>query len=168
MSAISLTNNIKHPPEHGSHMVLDIVNNPVSQTILLGNNLQSKFSHFFQYQYDIGVVEWRVLIVLARSPTITMSQITEIISMDKAAVSRALSKLDEKRLVQASTKGTNARSKLWQLTPAGIALHDVILKAAVKFIQTILKGIPEESLEIMTESMKTMQQNLKEMDWGVR
>lgn len=166
MSKISLFNKIESPPEYGSHIVFDLINNPVSQAIMLGNTLQSKFSQFFQRQYDVGSVEWRMLVVLAREPDVTMSRVTEIIEMDKAAVSRALAKLEEKRLVQTSTIGTNARSKLWRLTPAGIALHDVILKAAVEYIQEILKGIPEESLATMSEAMKMMKKNSLEVDWG--
>ena len=165
MSDISLTNHIESPPEFGSDTVFDLVNNPVSQAILTGNNLQSLFSQFFQRQYDIGSVEWRMLVVLAREPEITMSRVTEIIEMDKAAVSRALSKLNEKRLVQTSVVGTNARSKLWRLTPAGMALHDVIVKATVEYIKQVLKGIPEESLAAMLDVMKTMKENAADIDW---
>jgi DNA-binding MarR family transcriptional regulator len=165
MSKISLINKIESPPEYGSNIVLDLVNNPVSQSIMLGNTMQSKFSQFFQRQYDIGAVEWRMLVVLAMEPDATMSRVTEIIEMDKAAVSRALAKLDDKRLVQTSVTGTNARSKLWRLTPAGIALHDVILKASVEYIEQILEGIPEESLSAMLEAMKVMKQNSLAIDW---
>ena len=165
MSKISLINKIESPPEYGSNIVLDLVNNPVTQSIMLGNTMQSKFSQFFQRQYDIGAVEWRMLVVLAMEPDATMSRVTEIIEMDKAAVSRALAKLDDKRLVQTSVTGTNARSKLWRLTPAGIALHDVILKASVQYIEKILDGIPEESLTAMLEAMKVMKQNSLAIDW---
>ena len=165
MSKISLVNHIETPPEFGSRTVLDLVNNPVSHTILMGNTLQTLFSQFFQRQYDIGAVEWRMLVVLAREPEITMSRVTEIIDMDKAAVSRALAKLDDKRLVTTSVVGTNARSKLWRLSPAGIALHDVILSATVKYIKQVLKDIPEESLETMSAVMKQMKANAADINW---
>lgn len=166
MSKVSLINHIESPPEFGSRTVLDLVNNPVSHTILMGNTLQSLFSQFFQRQYDIGAVEWRMLVVLAKEPEITMSRVTEIIEMDKAAVSRALAKLDDKRLVTTSVVGTNARSKLWRLSPAGIALHDVILGATVEYIKQVLKDIPNESLEIMSDVMKKMKANAADIDWG--
>lgn len=165
MSKISHINHIESPPEFGSRTVLDLVNNPVSQSILLGNTLQSLFSQFFQRQYDIGAVEWRMLVVLAREPEITMSRVTEIIEMDKAAVSRALAKLDDKRLVTTSVVGTNARSKLFRLSPAGIALHDVILSATVKYINQVLKDIPQESLQVMSDVMKKMKENSAVIDW---
>lgn len=165
MDKLSLVKEIENPPALGSDLVLDIFNNPVSQSILLGNNLQSKFSQFFQRKYDIGAVEWRMLVVLAREPDINMSRITEIIGMDKAAVSRAMSKLDEKRLVSSRLKDTNARSKYWSMTPAGVALHDVILKAAMKFILEIIKDIPEESLVTLSKAMAKMKQNAEAIDW---
>ena len=165
MSKISLINNIESPPKHGSNIVLDLVNNPASQTILLGNNLQSKFSQFFQKKYDIGAVEWRMLVALARAPDSTMTTVTEMIEMDKAAVSRALAKLDEKRLAHTTPSSTHARSKLWRLTPAGIALHDVILNATIVHIKKILEGIPEESIIAMSEAMAAMKRNAENVDW---
>lgn len=164
-SLSSAINKIPSSVGYDVEVLFDINNNPASQTILLGNNLQSKFSNFFQRQYEIGVVEWKMLTTLAREPNVTMSQITEEIGIDKAAVSRALSKLAEKRLIIATTACTNARSKLWQLTPAGTALHDVIFKANMKNIQEILKGIPRESLAVMSEVMETIEHNIQQMNW---
>lgn len=165
MNKINLFDKIENPPSNGSDVALDIINNPVSQSILLSNAMQSKFSQFFQRHYNIGAVEWRMLVVLAREPDITVSTISETLRTDKAAVSRALYKLHEKRLADPKLADTNARSKFWQLTPAGLALHDVILEKTLSYIREIIRDIPEESLCTMLDVMKTMQANMSNIDW---
>ena len=54
-----------------------------------------------------------MLLVLSEQPDLRMNQITQLTEMDKAAVSRALTKLGEKRLAKAQVDQDNQRSKRW-------------------------------------------------------
>ncbi|WP_158278809.1 MarR family winged helix-turn-helix transcriptional regulator [Leucothrix arctica] len=133
-------------------------------TISTGNRLQSHISQFLQGRYDIGSVEWRMLVVLSEQPDLRMNQITQITEMDKAAVSRALTKLGEKRLAKAEVDKDNQRSKSWQLTPAGSALHDVVRAEYLKLQSEIFAGIEEAEMSQACDVLNSIKSNLDQIE----
>ncbi len=133
-------------------------------TISTGNRLQSHISQFLQGRFDIGSVEWRMLVVLSEQPDLRMNQITQITEMDKAAVSRALTKLGEKRLAKPQVDKDNQRSKSWQLTPAGNALHGVVQAEYLKLQSDIFGGIDEADMSQACDVMKSIRDNLDKIE----
>lgn len=133
-------------------------------TISTGNRLQSHISQFLQCRYDIGSVEWRMLVVLSEQPDLRMNQITQLTEMDKAAVSRALTKLGEKRLAKAQVDLDNQRSKSWQLTPAGSALHDVVQAEYLRLQTEIFNGIEESDMSQACDVLQSIRDNLDKIE----
>ena len=133
-------------------------------TISTGNRLQSYISQFLQSRYDIGSVEWRMLVVLSETPDLRMNQITELTDMDKAAVSRALTKLGEKRLAKPQVDLDNQRSKSWQLTPAGSALHDVVQAEYTRLQTEIFDGIEESDMSKACDVLQNIRDNLDKIE----
>jgi len=133
-------------------------------TISTGNRLQSYISQFLQSRYDIGSVEWRMLVVLSETPDLRMNQITELTDMDKAAVSRALTKLGDKRLAKPQVDLDNQRSKSWQLTPAGNALHDVVQAEYTRLQAEIFDGIKEGDMTKACDVLQSIRDNLTKIE----
>ena len=129
-------------------------------TISTGNRLQSYLSQFLQNKYDIGSVEWRMLAVLSEQPGLRMNQITEVTDMDKAAVSRALTKWGEKRLAKPYIDLNNQRSKNWKLTPAGSALHGVIQKEYDRLQSEVFEGIEEADMSTACDVLQKIRKNI--------
>ena len=84
--------------------------------------------------------------------------------MDKAAVSRALTKLGEKRLAKAEVDKDNQRSKSWQLTPAGSALHDVVQAEYLKLQSEIFAGIEEAEMSQACDVLNSIKSNLDQIE----
>lgn len=133
-------------------------------TISTGNRLQSHISQFLQSRYDIGSVEWRMLVVLSEQPDLRMNQITQLTEMDKAAVSRALTKLGEKRLAKPQVDLDNQRSKSWKLTPAGNALHNVVQAEYLNLQTEIFGGIEESDMSQVCEVLQGIRNNLDQIE----
>lgn len=105
-----------------------------------------------------------MLDVLSEHPDQRMNQITELTEMDKAAVSRALTKLGEKRLAKAQVNLDNQRCKIWQLTPAGSALHDVVLTEYQRLQATMFEGIDEADMAKTCDVLQQIRNNLDSME----
>ena len=60
------------------------------------NALSSGASLHYLAHFGLGIVEWRVISMLAIEPHIMASRICEVVALDKAATSRALRRLHEK------------------------------------------------------------------------
>ena len=99
--------------------------------------------------------------VLSQKSGVRLKDICNTLMADKAAISRALVKLHDKRLVTVKEDMWHKRSKQWKLTPAGLALHDVILKETNQISHSIMNGIPIEQVQILHDTLQQLDQNIQ-------
>jgi len=90
------------------------------------NKLTTHSSNVLRSQYGIGAIEWRMLVMLTLETDISAARVSEVVGIDKSAVSRALSGLLEGGLVAARQSPRDPRRKTWKLTRKGKVLHDRI------------------------------------------
>ena len=128
----------------------------------VGSALLNLFSQHYQSQYKVGIVEWRIMAVLSNESNIRQRDICDALSADKAAVSRALTKLQVKCLIAGKDGEWPNRRKYWQLTPAGLALHDVMLDDSKTLNQMLLKGIPDQQVLITYHTLQQLQDNVQQ------
>ena len=84
------------------------------------------------------------MIVLRDNKRINQDGIAEILMMDKGAITKVLSKLEERGLVQRTLNPNNKREKITSLTSRGEALLDRITQVQRSWYWGILEGFTEE------------------------
>src|SRR5260370_22629795 len=85
----------------------------------ISNILWMGGSRLYRRAYDIGLTEWRLMWVLAIAPRITAQRASQIMGLDKAAVSRALAALERRGLVRAVPDPSDSRQRIIELSEAG-------------------------------------------------
>ncbi|MCA2014413.1 MarR family transcriptional regulator [Cereibacter sphaeroides] len=131
---------------------------------IVNTRLSRGSSQIYLDRFGIGIVDWRVLASLAIEPEIPASRICQLIDLDKGAVSRALTRLDELRVLDHKAGAErDIRRKLWSLNEAGYALHAVVLQVALEREDQLVRGITEEDLETFRNVMRQMHANLQDM-----
>jgi len=115
----------------------------------LSNKLSSGASACYRKHFGVGVVEWRMLSMLAVENGITANRISQVIGLDKSAVSRALQQLAAAGHVRMEADERDGRRSSVYLTPAGEALHDSILAAALEREQRLLSGLSAEEIDTL-------------------
>lgn len=115
---------------------------------VLANKLSSGASRLYLKRFGIGIIEWRVMAMLAIEPRIAPARISQVIGLDKASVSRESRKLEEKGYLVSTGDGANQRRKLLQLTPKGYALHDEIIQVALERERRLLSDLTSEEAEV--------------------
>lgn len=134
-----------------------------SPTVLLnfaGNRFTRSAARFYQQEFGLGAMDWRMLVMLTREPGSSVSHAARTIGIDKAAVSRSLQRLESAGLAQAETPAGDERRKTWSLTPDGIALHARVLPAALARQRALLKGFSAEEVATLTGFLNRMLDNL--------
>lgn len=126
----------------------------------LANKLSSGASVCYRRHFDIGVTEWRLIALLKVDTNITANHISEVIGLDKAAVSRALKFLKERRLVSFVKNAKDGRSTLIALTSSGEDIHDQIIKVALKREELLLKNFSEQELDTLINLLNKMNNNV--------
>lgn len=128
------------------------------------NNAMSRgASHLYLDRFGIGIVEWRVMSMLAIEPRIQAARICDVIHIDKGAASRALSRLSEAGYLDFEAPGADSRKKIWWLNPKGLARHDEILAIALDRENQLITGADPQDLEAFLRVMRIMRANVDAM-----
>ena len=81
-------------------------------------------------EHDLSLPEWRMLTILARYRSGTTGALRTASRMDKGQMSRALLKLEKRRLVQRTQDETHELRQLLELTDKGLQLYQRIMPNA--------------------------------------
>lgn len=83
--------------------------------------------------FGLTVTQWRVMAALGRFAPLTASEVGARIVMDKVAVSRAVTDLTRRRLVERTTDRRDRRRATLRLSPQGRAMHGRIVPLALDY-----------------------------------
>lgn len=137
-----------------------------SPTVLLSfaaNRFTRAASRVYQEKYGLGSMDWRILVMLTREPGATVTRASDIIGIDKGAVSRSLHRLLGEGLVEQGKLHANGRSRSWRLTKTGQALHAKILQEALERQRALFKGFQPEEITQLCDLLTRFMDNLNEM-----
>lgn len=126
----------------------------------VSNAWQRKSSAIYRKNFDLGVVDWRVMAMLNIEPMITANRVCEVIRLDKAAVSRSLRLLEEEGLASYKASRTDARKRRWWLTYKGQDVHRDLMQIALASEAEMLKNVAPDELEVFLKVMRQMLANL--------
>lgn len=116
---------------------------------VLANKLSSGASRLYLKRFGIGIIEWRVMAMLAIEPRISSARISQVIGLDKASISRESRKLEEKGYLLVGGDPANQRRKTLELTPLGYELHDEIIQVALERERRLLTDLSSEEVETL-------------------
>ncbi|UWQ92029.1 MarR family transcriptional regulator [Rhodobacteraceae bacterium M382] len=152
-----------HPTEGEAGPAASTLSFSRSPTVLLnfaGNRFTRSAARFYQEEFGLGAMDWRMLVMLTREPGSSVSHAARTIGIDKAAVSRSLRRLQLSGLVLAEVRGDDDRRKVWSLTPSGTQLHARVLPGALARQRALLEGFSAQDVVTLTGFLSRMLQNL--------
>jgi DNA-binding MarR family transcriptional regulator len=126
----------------------------------LANKLATGASISYRKHFGIGVVEWRLLALLAVEDAITANRICQVIGRDKSAVSRSLQQLEMAGRVCGEIDSKDARRYTVSLTSEGKALHDRVLKVALERERRLLSNLSPKEIDTLVDLLGRLQKNV--------
>ncbi|WP_394792201.1 MarR family winged helix-turn-helix transcriptional regulator [Rhodoferax sp.] len=130
----------------------------------LSNKLSAGASQCYRENFGVGIVEWRVLSMLAVENHIPAQRICQVIGLDKAAVSRSLVQLEKEGCISSEVDARDARRYTVSLTPSGRALHDRVFVVAKAREQRLLADFSPEEVDILIDLLNRMHARLDEVN----
>ncbi|NIE72920.1 winged helix-turn-helix transcriptional regulator [Pantoea sp. Ap-967] len=115
----------------------------------LANKLATGASYCYRKRFGIGVVEWRMLSMLAVEDHITANRISQVIGLDKSAISRSLQALETGGYVSSQVDKSDARRYAVSLTTAGKQLHEKVLKVALERERRLLSDLSPAEIDLL-------------------
>ena len=112
----------------------------------------------YSRRYGISIQEWRIIANLGERQPLSAKEVGQHVDLDKVQVSRALSKLTEKRLVLRSTDSQDKRRALLRLSAKGVELYDLIVPIALHREAQLLSVLTNQEQDDLARILTKLEQ----------
>ncbi len=125
----------------------------------IANRLVNAGSAISRRHFGIGFTEWRIMVVLALEPA-SAKRISDVVGLDKAAISRGLKALEQRGLIAATQETAARRSRAWLLTGEGRAVYERMLKASREHERRLLEDLSPEETAVLLGLLRRLMAHL--------
>jgi DNA-binding MarR family transcriptional regulator len=112
---------------------------------------------------DLSLPESRVLIVLLAKGPLGVAGLQAVMKIDKAWISRTLTRLSGKGLVDSAADKTDARRTSYRLTAQGRRTASSLMKRANKREEQMLEGVEGKDRARLASMLERIEQNVDAM-----
>jgi DNA-binding MarR family transcriptional regulator len=146
--------------EPASQAVIDLERYVPAYLTWIANKLSRGASQNYLRVFDVGIETWRCLVLLAIHESISAQQVSQVVGMDKASVSRCFKSMQARGLIMLGLDAADGRVRLATLTPKGRALHDQIRGIALERERALLSVFSSSERETLIKLLKRLHENL--------
>jgi DNA-binding MarR family transcriptional regulator len=132
--------------------------------IWIANKLSRGSSQHYLNLFGVGAEVWRCMVLLAIHDTVSAQQVSQIIGMDKASVSRCFKVMSEKKVITLELEPSDGRIRLARLTVHGRHIHDQILGIALAREKELLAVLSASEQETLIHLLKRLHENLPQVE----
>ena len=126
----------------------------------IANKLSRGASQHYLAVFEVGLETWRCLVLLAIHGSISAQQVSRVIGMDKASISRCFKSMHSKGLVSMGLDADDGRLRIATLTRKGRALHDKILGVALERERAFLSVLKPHEVHTLIDLLHRLHENL--------
>jgi DNA-binding MarR family transcriptional regulator len=160
----------------------DVRNDLVAEAITPGGRAALKLEQFLPYQlnvvaslvslalsrvyarrYGIGVPEWRVLVTLGQYGVMTGKAIGGHTHMHKTKVSRAVTLMEQRKLLVRRANRADMRESFLSLTAAGRTMYEEVAPHALDFAKRLTEILTPADREAFNRALKQLTERSAEL-----
>ena len=126
----------------------------------IANKLSRGASQHYLAVFDVGIETWRCLVLLAIHRSISAQNVSRVIGMDKASVSRCFKSMQARGLITVALDTEDGRVRMATLTKKGRELHDQIMGMALAREEALLSVLNAAERDTLVVLLKRLHENL--------
>ena len=134
-----------------------------SKLIVAANFLRRGAALRYRRLVGLPWVEYGIVAVLGRRKPITAAGLAELLGMDKAQLSRALSDLVRRKLVRRSANPEDSREVLVVLSEAGLEAHERMVRAGFERNAYLLANLSRDEIAQLDRILEELTRRAVEM-----
>jgi DNA-binding MarR family transcriptional regulator len=131
----------------------------------IGMRLNRGATAYYRSTWDIGTVEWRLLMTLNSIEALNVSELSDAADVDKAAASRSLVLLQERKLVSVEQTRSRGRAAIARLTADGRTFVAKLAKVSREREARLFKSFAAADKERLKELLHELSRALDKADW---
>jgi DNA-binding MarR family transcriptional regulator len=113
-------------------------------------------------KYGLSLAEWRVLAFVGASGPASASKIGKFGEIDRAEISRAVRRLEERGLIERRPDESHRKRFIISPTPAGEGLFIEVRDERRRFFKGMTEGMSPSDREVMDKSLEMIALNIQE------
>ena len=124
---------------------------------IVTNRISASFARLYSEKFNLSIPEWRVMAVLGQQPGLSGDEVCSETEMDKVPVSRAVTKLLDKGLLNREFSGRDRRRSILSLSEAGYGMYTQIVPLALAYeveLKAVLTAEELSQLDVLLEKLK--------------
>ncbi len=110
----------------------------------------------YEDKFGISMPEWRIMMILAEYPDSAAEAVCQRTRIEKSVVSRALSRLTKRRLVDRKTDPADRRRSVLRLTETGMSVYADVLPVAIDYEQQFLAALSDEEITRLNQLIEKL------------
>ncbi len=122
----------------------------------ISNRTVTAGSRFYRDRFGIGLTEGRLIYVLGYEGVLTARLASEIMGIDKGAISRALAGLQRRGFVELKVDDGDTRQRRIRFTKAGQALYDRLIIASLERERALLSVFNKKEVQVLAALLKRL------------
>jgi len=132
---------------------------------ILGARFSRGATAYYRSSWDISTVEWRLLLTLLRTDSLNVGELSDAADVDKAAASRSLTLLQERKLVSVEQTRSRGRAAIAKLTPEGRKLASKLAQASREREARLLRDFSATERACLNDLLLRLSRALDSDDW---
>ena len=133
--------------------------------VSIGMRLNRGASVYYRATWDLGMAEWRLLLVLSSTTSLNVGELSEVADLDKAAVSRSLAVLEARKLVSVEQTRSRGRAAIARLTAEGKKLSARLMQVSLERQARLFKNFARADKQRLNALLHQLSQALADADW---
>jgi DNA-binding MarR family transcriptional regulator len=114
------------------------------QLSLSSNKISSLFADIYHEKFALSITQWRIMAILGEYPDSSADDVSHKTQIEKSILSRAISKLLQRKLIQRVFSETDKRRSMLSLTNTGIEVYSEIVPLSYACEETLLNCFSQD------------------------
>ena len=124
---------------------------------VLTNTVSRAIARLYDDRFGLSIPEWRVMAALGRYGRLTASEICGVTAMDKVQVSRAVGRMERRKLVRRVDDATDRRRRPLSLTRTGAGVYAEIVPLALEQEARLLTALDAAEFRALDRLLQKLQ-----------
>ena len=129
---------------------------------IVTNKVSRLFSNLYSEKFDLTIPEWRIMAVLGQTPRLSADEVCVKTEMDKVTVSRAVTKLLEKKHITRAFSDEDRRRSILELSKSGYGTYSQIVPLAHQFEQQLVRSLSATEIKSLEKLLDKLNRQLNE------
>lgn len=105
---------------------------------ILSNRISALISETYSAKFALSITEWRIMAVLGEYPGVSADEVSLKTQIEKSILSRAISKLLHRKLLERAFDPADKRRSMLRLTETGLSVYDELVPISYDYEQQLL------------------------------